>query len=123
MHLKYGVNIEELDVLMQAALPLIEAARLEALELCLKDSMTVTSGAEGYPGDGVHSWRSWHYPQNCPRRKGLAIDVRDDFEDVFVQVLRKKLGWGWDIIAEGDHVHIERDPNKRALEPDGPVSA
>ena len=117
MHLKYRVDIEQLDVIVQTALPVIEACRLEALEICARDQMTVTSGAEGYPGDGVHSFRSWHYPQNCPRRAGLAVDIRDDFEDVFVGVLRRRLGPGWDIIAEGDHVHIERDPNKRPLDP------
>jgi|MudIll2142460700_1097286.scaffolds.fasta_scaffold394030_2 hypothetical protein len=115
MHIKYGVNIEELDPIVLAALPTIEACRIEALEKCLRDQMTVTSAAEGYPGDGVHSFRSWHYLQNCPRRKGLAVDIRDDFEGIFAGLLRRRLGPGWDIIEEGDHVHCERDPRKAPL--------
>lgn len=115
MHLKYGVNVAELDPILLEALPLIEEVRLEALEACRRDHMTLTAAAEGYPGDGVHSFRSWHYPQNCPRRLGLAVDVRDDFEDVFASLLRRRLGPGWDVVAEGDHVHIERDPRKRPL--------
>lgn len=119
MHLKYGVNITELDTIVQDALPIIEACRLEALEVCQRDQMTVTAAAEGYPGDGVHTFRSWHYPQNCPRRRGLAVDIRDDFEEVFAGLLRRRLGPGWDVVAEGDHVHCERDPRKQPLRSGG----
>lgn len=115
MHIKPGVNMEELDPILQNALPTIEACRLEALEICQRAEMVVTSGAEGYPGDGVHSFRSWHYLQNCPRRKGLAVDIREDFADVFAALLRQRLGLGWDVVSERDHMHIERDPRKRPL--------
>src|SRR5512146_1093578 len=115
MQTKYGVNLDELDPILQDALPIIEACRLEALEQCSRREMVVTAGAEGYPGDGEHSFRSWHYPQNCPRRLGLAVDIRDDFEGVFAAILRVKLGSGWDVVEEGNHVHIERDPKKGTL--------
>ncbi len=116
MRTKPGVNLDDLSPILQAALPVMEACRLEALERCRRTELVITAGAEGRPGDGVHGVTSLHYPRNCPRREGLAVDLRDDFEDVFAAVLRERLGPGWDIVAEGDHLHVERDPKKKPLQ-------
>lgn len=75
------------------------------------DGMTLTSTYEGYPGDGVHGKNSLHY-------KGLAIDIRT--KDValsriagFITALKARLGADYDVVNEGDHIHIEYDPKRR----------
>ena len=127
---KLGVNIEDLSPIVLAALPEMEAARLEALEDAGGMEMLVTAGAEGHPGDKTHSDLSLHYPANCPGGKGLAIDlsVLDVIRQIRV-VMANRLGLGWDVILEypercpsckrrlvAPHLHNERDPKKKALE-------
>ena len=57
---------------------------------------------------GVHSANSLHY-------SGNAIDLRVwDFTDTeradWAQRLRDALGNDYDVIDEGDHIHVEYDP-------------
>jgi hypothetical protein len=117
MNTKPGVDLDHLHPIVQDALPIIEACRLEALERCIESGMTITAGAEGTPTDHVHSTKSYHYPENCPTGEGLAVDGRTkDYAEVWAELVRQKLGKGWDIIVEGDHLHCERDPKKVPLE-------
>lgn len=73
------------------------------------NGMTITSGHEGVPGDGVHGKDSLHY-------KGHAVDLRvRDVDNArahyqFVQALKILLGKDYDIVWEGDHIHVEYDP-------------
>lgn len=58
--------------------------------------------------DGTHKEGSLHY-------KGLAADLRTrhlKVNDVAVVVrgVKDALGKGWDVVLEGDHIHIEYDP-------------
>ena len=40
------------------------------------DGMTVTSGHEGFSGDGVHGNKSKHYTTNSETAQGEAVDLR-----------------------------------------------
>ena len=56
--------------------------------------------------DGIHGEGSLHY-------EGLAFDIRYPQKverGVIVAELRAALGSRFDVVAEGDHVHIEYDP-------------
>ena len=54
--------------------------------------------------DGIHSLGSLHY-------EGLAIDVRyPQKKEGIIDKLKMELGTGFDVIPEGDHIHIEYDP-------------
>jgi len=70
--------------------------------------VTVTSGDEGYDGDGVHKTGSFHY-------KHLAADLRVwDLPKTLRPKIRPLIAWGlgteWDVIDEKDHLHLEYDP-------------
>lgn len=72
---------------------------------------TVTSGCEGEPGDGIHSNRSKHYPQNNESGLGEAADLRVwnvDAEKMATD-LRGSLGPNYDVVNEGSHIHVEYD--------------
>lgn len=75
-----------------------------------KDGLTVTSGCEGQPGDGVHGNNSKHYPANCASTHGEAIDIR----------LNDVLQWKATVFC-GDLFHeLERRyPNKFILFAEG----
>ncbi len=109
MKIKAGVDIFKLHQTVKDALPVIEAVRLSALKAAQAKPLVITSGAEGQPGDGIHSKASLHY-------QGLAVDIRiRDFVWCLMEILKKRLGTGWDVVEEGDHIHIERDPKKTPL--------
>ena len=62
----------------------------------------VTSGREGYRGDGVHTPNSLHYD-------GLAIDIRPYWDDVQGQIM-DYLNVGYNVLNEGNHLHVSYDP-------------
>ena len=74
-----------------------------AAALALADARgdLVTSGAEGYSGDGVHAPTSQHY-------KETAIDLRFA-RDVAAQAQAYRDA-GYVAIVEKDHVHVQRYP-------------
>ena len=56
--------------------------------------------------DGTHSPGSWH--QFC-----MALDFRlPNNHLVAAQKLMQKLGTDYDVVLEGDHIHIEYDPKE-----------
>jgi hypothetical protein len=61
----------------------------------------VTSGREGYSGDGVHAATSQHY-------QGLAIDLRFTGDRERQAAAYRDLGYV--AIVEKDHVHVQRYP-------------
>jgi hypothetical protein len=62
---------------------------------------TVTSGYEGYSGDGVHSATSQHYT-------GTAIDVR--YTSGRAAQIAAYVRLGYVVIPEQDHIHIQAYP-------------
>jgi hypothetical protein len=73
----------------------------------------VTSGSEGHPGDGIHHRGSRHYPANHGG-VGYAIDLRvwgfTDAERLDVaRQIQHQLGYQYDVVDEGTHLHIELD--------------
>jgi len=132
-----SVNLEGLNPEVLAAFPVIERTSREALQWCLDQEAVCTSAAEGQPGDGIHSRKSLHYPENCPGGLGLAIDAGIlDFARRWAWLLDQALGEGWDILIEPGptikvtckncrleqvvpiptpHAHLERDPKKKPL--------
>lgn len=58
--------------------------------------------------DGQHSPDSLHY-------KGYALDCRTrdisvPLLDVIVREIKESLGSDYDVVLEGDHLHVEYDP-------------
>jgi hypothetical protein len=54
--------------------------------------------------DGVHQEDSFHY-------KGQAIDLRTHHVlDALTREIKRSLGVDYDVINEGDHIHVEYDP-------------
>lgn len=95
MLLKAGVDLSRLRPEIRKKLGIIE----DTVESWDSGEFTITST---YEGD--HSAGSLHYAN-------LAIDVRlvDASYTTFNQ-LKEQLGPDFDVIHEGDHVHIEYDP-------------
>lgn len=57
--------------------------------------------------EGIHSLGSLHY-------EGLAIDFRYQKKEIegWLGKIRSALGPGFDVVAEGDHIHAEYDPKQ-----------
>ena len=95
MLLKAGVDISRLRPEIRKKLPIIEGV-FESLEL---GELTITSTYEG-----THSAGSLHYAN-------LAIDLRyPEVSNLIIGILKEELGPDYDIVDEGDHIHIEYDP-------------
>lgn len=91
MKIKPGVQLRTMS--SQILLAILEADRI------LEGSLVVTSVS-----DGKHSAGSLHYV-------GLACDLRLPPESaIFVEELREALGAEYDVVIEGDHVHVEYQP-------------
>ena len=100
-----SVNVTGMHPEVVGALAKMEVCRSAALSLLLTHPMVVTSGK-----DGVHKPGSLHYA-------GLAVDLRfRDFMDEWARYMKNALGEGWDIVVEADHIHVERDPEKKPLD-------
>ena len=101
---KQGVESGGLHPEMSAVLDILDATRQEALTRCAPGQAIITAGKES-----GHSAHSLHHD-------GLALDVRTkDVAQVWAGILEERLGVGWDVVVEVDHIHIERDPKKRPL--------
>jgi len=95
MLIKAGVDISRLNREIRRALPLTQDVLDEfSIEL------VVTSTYEGNHGEG-----SLHYSDDAydfERPKVHALAIRDN--------VKMKLGYNYDVVLEGDHIHIEYDP-------------
>lgn len=65
-------------------------------------TLTITCGT-----DGAHKVGSWHH---C----GLAVDLRlpTAGKERIVEQLGIRLGVDYDVVLEGDHIHVEYDPKR-----------
>ena len=68
----------------------------------------ITSGTEGYDGDGEHKDGSLHYT-------GYALDFRKRtvpkaYRGIFLEQLREVLGHEFDVVDSGPCYHVEFDP-------------
>lgn len=62
--------------------------------------LTITSVVEG-----THSQGSLHYV-------GAAVDLRKLWTPGFTAMLRDALGEEFDVVSEGNHIHVEFQPKK-----------
>lgn len=112
MRLKRGVAIEKLSAAAWRAVPVAESC-FDAFESIL----VITSGHEGFRGDGIHSDGSLHYVTE-EKPSGNAFDCRTRHLnkrtiDRVVGLLRKKLGRKFDVVKKMGshmHIHVEFDP-------------
>ena len=95
MLLKIGVDISRLKRVLRRKLQVIDTVVAE-LE---NDEAVITSTYEG-----THSPSSLHYIDE-------AVDIRSG-EQPFSVIgkLKQELGPDFDVVFEGDHIHIEYDP-------------
>lgn len=99
MIIKRGASIQGLHLSMRAVL--IAADRVWK-KLGIKEGVTITSGTEDY----VHSAGSLH-------PYGYALDFRtryfDDQGEEAARRLRIDLPADYDVVLEGNHIHVEND--------------
>lgn len=76
--------------------------------------VTITSGCEGKPGDGIHHKWSKHYPHNNESGQGEALDLRiwDVDAERAAEKLQRYLGPNYDVIKESTHIHCEHQPEE-----------
>lgn len=93
--IKPGVRVEGLQ-------PEILLALFIAHELFKEQAQTITLTCGT---DGQHKASSRHY---C----GQAVDIRlpTAGKERLVEQLAGRLGEGYDVVLEGDHIHVEFDP-------------
>jgi rhamnogalacturonyl hydrolase YesR len=100
MQIKTGANIQGIDLRLRPGL-----VHANNVWKQLGQELVITSGL-----DGEHSAGSLHY-------YGLAIDVRTRYfnnkeKKEAASTLRSLLASEFDVIEEGNHIHIEYDPFK-----------
>lgn len=101
MKLKEGVIIEGLHISMRMVMVVVEGVYIQ-----YGHESVITSGKEGFIGDGVHSLGSYHY-------YGMALDYRTRFLKnrqeclEVVEKIRQKLGNKYTAVYEGNHIHIQ----------------
>ena len=97
MKLKEGASLEGVSWRMWTA-----AIKAEPLWRKRGAELVITSGS-----DGKHGQNSLHY-------KGLALDFRiwnlGGAESDVLPELKAALGPEYDVVLEGDHFHVEYDP-------------
>jgi len=95
MLLKAGVDISRLNREIRRALPKIETVYVQYSE-----TFVITSTYEGNHGAG-----SLHYGND-------AVDVglaKANSRKIYMAI-KEDLGSSFDVVLEGDHIHIEYDP-------------
>jgi len=86
---KLGVKLPT-NPIMQGALRIAQSLR-----------NVITSGREGFRGDGVHGQNSLHYD-------GLAVDVRPTSDRA--RQINAYADAGYNVLDEGNHLHVSVDP-------------
>lgn len=99
---KKGVRIDNLNSEIKNAITIIA----EVYER-YKFMLTITSGHEGFCGDGVHMTSSKHYKFDAIDTRIWGIE-KAGCMDILCTTLRFELGEGFDVVEESDHIHIEK---------------
>lgn len=98
MLLKLGVDISRLDWSIRSKLTVIDQ---------MVADVTGSEAVGTSTWEGTHSPGSLHYQHK-------AIDIRRPQQLTLAQrvvtTLKQRLGVGYDIVLEDDHIHIEYDP-------------
>lgn len=110
MKLKDDASIR-VDNLSSAIVLAIQAADTVWKLMGVPHGVTVTSGCEGKPGDGIHHEWSKHYPHNNESGQGEAVDLRTWNVDAerAGEKLQRFLGPAFDVVVEDTHIHVEHD--------------
>ena len=98
-----GIHIAS-SVRMQGIRPELLLGLLVLSDMCIRQGVTLVIT---HILDGRHMHNSLHYT-------GAAVDVvLEQVADriLFVAELRSRLGKDFDVIDEGDHIHIEYQPH------------
>lgn len=99
VRIKDGVNTEGLAAPVAWAVGMAERIFAQ-----FGAPVTVTSAR-----DGVHSERSLHYSGNAVDLR--TRDLKPGVAEQITALLKKALGaLGFDVVNEGDHIHLEYDP-------------
>ena len=106
LKLKEGVKIDGLCPQICVALMAAHQVYSEAgaLEMC------ITRGSEGIDGDGVHKNGSLHYTGEAVDLRVLRIGITPREAAEIARTLNHRLGKDFDVIFEGNHIHVEFDP-------------
>lgn len=95
LKIKGGAVVSKQVVIAAAA---VNAANTLGLDV----DIVITSGT-----DGTHKRNSLHY-------RGRALDLRTktlgDDKYLWAETVKRRLGKGYDVILESDHLHVEWDP-------------
>jgi hypothetical protein len=111
MDIKKGASLEGVTPQTIKAIEIVDN-----IYLSFGENLTVTSGTEGRPGDGVHKHDSLHYTGNAfdcriwvfKKADGQNTDMAK--VNTVAKQIREALGKDYDVLVEADHIHIEYDP-------------
>lgn len=95
MLIKAGVDISRLKREIRRSLPKVEAIYNEFL-----DELIITSTYEGNHGAGSLHYADDAYDSGLPKGNAQAI----------YREIKEDLGHSYDVVLEGDHIHVEYDP-------------
>ena len=95
MLIKAGVDISRLNREIRRSLPRVEAVYKQYLE-----DFVITSTFEGNHGAGSLHYSNDAYDGAHPKRNVTKIYL----------AIQQDLGANYDVVLEGDHIHIEYDP-------------
>ena len=102
IRIKDGVSIKGIQPEMLLGKDIVEQVYTE-----FNLDTVITSGTEGFDGDGVHKLYSLHYI-------GLALDFRkrivpEAYRAIFLETLQDRLGKEFDVVDCGTCYHCEFD--------------
>lgn len=111
---KEGVELKGLRNEMTVALQCIALAYSKFGQGC-----TITSGTEGFIGDGVHRIDSKHYTGDALDFRtrmfkvaifGFDAAAADAIIERLAQTIRNSLTLEYNVVVESTHIHVEFDP-------------
>ncbi len=115
MDIKKGASLEGIKPETKHAIEVVDK-----IYIANGANLTVTSGTEGHPGDGVHKHTSLHYTGNAFDCRIWVFKNASNGSTNMTKVnavakqIREELGRDYDVLVESDHIHIEYDPKSSA---------